>query len=40
MGTEPKEDLELRVGKETEENCNIPGKAWDKDWREFYFISL
>jgi len=40
MGTELRKDFESENSEVTEDNSSIPGKEWDKDWREFYFVRL
>ena len=39
MGTELRKDFESENSEVTEDNSSIPGKEWDKDWREFYYVS-
>ena len=40
MGTELRKDFESENSEVAGDNSSIPGKDWDKDWREFYFVSL
>jgi len=41
METKPNESLELKTcGTETEEDLSPPSKYRDKDWRDFYFVTL
>jgi hypothetical protein len=41
MRTEQKESPETKTYcAETEEDLGVPQKYWDKDWRDFYFVTL